>query len=285
MISTLVTHHAPSMIFTGCVGIYHASRFVSEFSISTRSPCLSLTLTHHCRIGFAMICAGCVREKNIQNTLLKNLLDACGAALAFWSMGYAIAYGSRSSSGTTFIGTTNFLLYNLNDYAFWFFEFAFAATTTTIVAGTLAERSQMVAYFLYSILLTAFIYPVVVHSLWSSHGFLSPKNPNPLMGSGAVDFAGSGVVHVTGGICALIAVSILGPRTGRFYDETGKVIPNPVRVKGSSVSLQVCLGMLNGKINLCYYIEPCMYLCLLFRRCWEHFCYGLVGMDSTVEVH
>jgi len=186
-----------------------------------------------------MICAGCVREKNIQNTLLKNLLDACGAALAFWSMGYAIAFGTKDSSGTTFIGTTNFLLYNVKDYAFWFYEFAFAATTTTIVAGTLAERSQMVAYFLYSIMLTAFVYPVVVHAVWSKHGFLSPHNPQALMGSGAIDFAGSGVVHLTGGACALIAVWILGPRTGRFYDSSGREIENPTRVKGSSVSLQV----------------------------------------------
>jgi Amt family ammonium transporter len=187
-----------------------------------------------------MICAGCVREKNIQNTMLKNLLDACGAALAFWAMGYAIAYGTDNAGGTTFIGTTNFLLYNVQDYAFWFFEFAFAATTTTIVAGTLAERSQMVAYFLYSIMLTAFVYPVVVHAVWSNHGFLSPRNPHALLGSGAIDFAGSGVVHLTGGTCALIAVWILGPRTGRFYDSAGYEIENPTRVKGSSVSLQVC---------------------------------------------
>jgi len=190
--------------------------------------------------GFAMICAGCVREKNIQNTMLKNLLDLCGAALAFWAMGYAIAYGTDNASGTTFIGTTNFLLYNLKDYAFWFFEFAFAATTTTIVAGALAERSQMGAYFMYSILLAAFVYPVVAHALWSSHGFLSPRNPHALLGSGAIDFAGGGVVHLTGGICAFIAVWILGPRTGRFYDATGKMIENPTRVKGSSVSFQVC---------------------------------------------
>jgi len=133
-----------------------------------------------------------VREKNIQNTMLKNLLDLCGAALAYWAMGYAIAYGTKDSSGTTFIGTTNFLLYNLQDYSFWFFEFAFAATTTTIVAGTLAERSQMGAYFLYSMLLTAFVYPVVCHAVWSSHGFLSPRNPRALIGSGAIDFAGGG---------------------------------------------------------------------------------------------
>lgn len=114
--------------------------------------------------GFAMLCAGCVRQKNVQNTLLKNLLDACGAAISFYVCGYAFAFGSNDPSpGKTFIGNSNFFLMDGAPEAFYFFQFAFTATAVTIVAGTLAERCQMGAYFLYAILLVAITYPVIVH--------------------------------------------------------------------------------------------------------------------------
>jgi len=204
--------------------------------------------------GFAMLCAGSVRLKNVQNTMLKNLLDACGAALGFWSFGYAFAYGQYDFvyynfnqdeeiifiDKTTFIGNEYFFLRAYDNYAVWLFQFAFAATSATIVAGTLAERSQMAAYLCYSFVLTGFVYPVVVHAFWSVEGFLNPFNQSSLFGTGVLDFAGAGVVHVTGGVTAIIAVSILGPRKGRFTDAyTGEDIPNPKRVKGHSVSLQV----------------------------------------------
>lgn len=112
-----------------------------------------------------MLCAGSVRIKNLQNTMLKNLLDACGAALGFYTIGYAFAWGGsrEDNTGTTFIGLDNFFLMGVEQKAFWLFQFAFAATSATIVAGTLAERCQMLAYLLYSTALTGFIYPVVVH--------------------------------------------------------------------------------------------------------------------------
>ena len=189
--------------------------------------------------GFAMVCAGAVRIKNVQNTMLKNLLDACGAALGFWAFGYAFAYGARAGDKTTFIGLNNFFLIGNVDYAFWLYEFAFAATATTVVAGTLAERCQMAAYLCYSVLLGGFVYPVVVHAIWSSHGFISAFNPQPLMGSGAIDFAGSGVVHTCGGSAALWATMILGPRRGRFYDSRGIPLAKPKPFPGHSVALQM----------------------------------------------
>lgn len=108
--------------------------------------------------GFAMLCAGSVRQKNVKNILLKNLLDACGGALGFFCCGYAIAYGG-SQEGWTFIGNGNFFLKgfdvdNGDDWAFFFFQFAFAATAATIVAGTVAERCKMAAYLCYSVFLT-----------------------------------------------------------------------------------------------------------------------------------
>jgi len=208
----------------------------------------SASLVFLMQAGFAMICSGCVRIKNVQNTMLKNLLDVCGSSIAFYFVGYAFAFGGDPEE-TSFIGNTNFFLMRFHDdktgllHAQWLFQFAFAATAATIVAGTLAERCQMKAYLMYSMVLTGFVYPVVVHNIWSPSGFLNNSIPDPLFGSGMVDFAGSGVVHVTGGVTALIATLLLGPRKGRFYDDRGKKFDEPKAFPGHSKSLQM-LGTL-----------------------------------------
>lgn len=195
--------------------------------------------------GFAMLCAGSVRLKNVKNIMLKNLLDACGGAIGFWSLGYAFSYGS-SNEKTTFIGWKDapFFLHGMStaDFHSFFFQFAFAATAATIVAGTVAERCKMQAYLCYSLFLTAFIYPVVVHAIWSSNGFLSAWHLDSeqfLLGVGMVDFAGSGVVHMTGGITALVAAIVLGPRKGRFYDEDNNPLETPADFTGHSSALQM----------------------------------------------
>ena len=198
------------------------------------------SLVFFMQAGFAMVCAGSVRLKNVHNTLLKNLLDACGAALGFYTVGYAFAYGGADFGGeNTFIGNANFFLTGDIKLVFWLFQFAFAATSATIVAGTLAERCQMTAYLCYSIMLTGFVYPVIVHAAWSKNGFLSAYSAHPLWGSGMIDFAGSGVVHSTGGITAFIATKILGPRKGRFYDSRGNKLRTPKPFPGHSIALQV----------------------------------------------
>jgi Amt family ammonium transporter len=100
--------------------------------------------------GFAMVCAGSVRKKNVVNTMLKNLLDACAAAIAFYTIGFGLAYGGEGKrSGTTFAGNENFFGHGVEDFGFWFFQFTFSAASVTIVAGTVAERSKMNAYFCY----------------------------------------------------------------------------------------------------------------------------------------
>ena len=129
----------------------------------------------------------------------------------------------------------------VDDYAFWMFEYAFSAASATIVAGTLAERCQMTAYLCYSLVLAGFVYPVVSHAIWSPHGFLTSNvaNENKLFGSGVVDFAGGGVVHLVGGCTALFATMILGPRRGRFHDDEGRKLDKPNNFPGHSIALQV----------------------------------------------
>lgn len=163
--------------------------------------------------------------------------------IAFYICGYSLAYTKpRNADATTsFIGTEEFFLNGQVDPAFWFFKYAFSATSVTIVAGALAERSKMLAYVCYSLFVTGLVYPVLARALWSPFGFLSVSSPTPFNKVGAIDFSGAGVVHATGGMIALVAASVLGPRRGRFYDYHGKLLREPKEFPGHSIALQ-CLG-------------------------------------------
>ena len=107
---------------------------------------------------------GAVRAKNSQNIMLKNMMDACVAALSYYLVGYGFAYGA---SGNSFIGSGFYALNDNEDYIIWFFNYVFAGTTATIVSGAVAERCKFEAYLIYSSVLTAFIYPVVSHWIWA----------------------------------------------------------------------------------------------------------------------
>jgi len=108
------------------------------------------SLVFFMQCGFAMLCVGSVRTKNTSNILIQNLLDACGGALGFFCIGFAFAFGdSDSTSGNTFIGGRKYyFLMDMSgtDYVDWFFQFAFAAATATIVAGAVAERCKVSEY-------------------------------------------------------------------------------------------------------------------------------------------
>eukprot|EP01025_Chloroclados_australasicus_P045062 TRINITY_DN4914_c1_g1_i2.p1 TRINITY_DN4914_c1_g1~~TRINITY_DN4914_c1_g1_i2.p1 ORF type:complete len:540 (+),score=48.63 TRINITY_DN4914_c1_g1_i2:117-1736(+) len=169
--------------------------------------------------GFLLLEVGQVRMNAHLTILLKNAMDAAICCIMWWAIGYAFAFGK----GNSFIGWTYFFTSNYPNevwfFADWFFNFAFAATTTTILSGAVAERCQIRTYLIYSALLSGVLYPVVAHWVWSPQGWLSPcRFEGHAFGNsqGLMDFAGSGVVHMMGGTGALIASFLLGPRLGRF---------------------------------------------------------------------
>jgi len=174
--------------------------------------------------GFSLLEAGSVSAKNSTNILFKNLLDACISAICFFGWGYAFASANKEGENK-FIGTENFFLSAEDGTSFrrFFFQWAFAATAATIVSGAVAERIKIQSYFLYSIIITSIIYPVVVHWVWAADGFMHIRDAvatEPFIPQtvNLIDFAGSGVVHLTGGICALVGAIFTGPRIGRFKD-------------------------------------------------------------------
>ncbi|MDC7233073.1 MAG: ammonium transporter [Spirochaetales bacterium] len=159
--------------------------------------------------GFGMVEAGFIRAKNATNILTKNFLDFCMASLGYFAFGYALMFGT----GNGFMGMEGWFLAGAESaadvplFAFWLFQAAFCGAAATIVAGGMAERMKFQAYLIYSFLISAFIYPIIGHWVWGG-GWLAAMGFN--------DFAGSGVVHTTGGVAALIGTILLKPRTGKY---------------------------------------------------------------------
>lgn len=92
----------------------------------------------------------------------------------------------------------------------------------------MAERTQLIAYVIYTLFLATIIYPPVAHWVWTDEGWASPQNPHPLFDIGVVDFAGVNAVHVVGGTCALVGSYLVGPRQGRFDKKTPLAKQNAV---------------------------------------------------------
>lgn len=211
----------------------------TQIAIDNTFLLLSAYLVFAMQLGFAMLCAGTVRAKNTMNIMLTNVMDACCGGISYWLFGFAFAFGS-SSNNNAFIGTNYFAFneypnYAVGDWSFWMYQWAFAIATAGITSGSIAERTQFTAYLVYSSFLTGFVYPVVSHWVWSPVGFLGMANlKDPLFDTGTIDFAGSAVVHMVGGVAGMWGALIEGPRLGRF-DKSGR----PMEMKGHSASLVV----------------------------------------------
>ena len=164
--------------------------------------------------GFAMVEAGFTRAKNAGNIVMKNTLDFSIGAVVFLFLGYGLLSGAN---GNPFIGTPDlgwlgaagFAEFNWSDF---FFQLVFCATATTIVSGAMAERTKFGSYLALTIVICALIYPIETHWVWGG-GWLSEL--------GFLDWAGSAVIHMVGGIIAFMGAAFLGARIGK-YDASGK---------------------------------------------------------------
>jgi len=164
--------------------------------------------------GFMLVETGFTRSKNSVNIVMKNFMDFSVGAITYWAFGFALAYGGTTIGG--FLAYGNFFLEG--DSLTYFFQVVFAATAATIVSGAVAERTKFSAYLMFQPFICGLIYPIVTHWVWSGQGWLGDL--------GFIDFAGSGVVHMVGGFAALAAVTVVGPRIGK-YDDQGSPLPLP----------------------------------------------------------
>jgi Amt family ammonium transporter len=182
--------------------------------------------------GFAMVESGFTRSKNSANILMKNLADFSLGTLAFVLIGFSIMCAEDYVMG--FIGIpnlgvfTDFANFNFSQFVF---QLVFCGTAATIVSGAMAERTKFKAYCVYSIVISAVIYPVEAGWVWNLH------DKGWLQDLGFIDFAGSGVIHMVGGICGFIGALFLGPRLGKYTvdEKTGKKVAHAI--PGHSLSL------------------------------------------------
>lgn len=186
--------------------------------------CIAAFLVFFMQAGFALVEAGFTRAKNCVNIIMKNLLDFAVGSIAFWFVGFGLMFGV---STTGWFGTSDFMVDGLvdgansnNEFTFLIFQTVFAATAATIVSGAMAERTRFTSYLVYSVLITALVYPIAGSWAWGSlyngGGWLEDLK--------FIDFAGSTVVHSVGGWAALAGAIVIGPRIGKFHKD-GTVTP------------------------------------------------------------
>ena len=174
---------------------------------------LSGILVFFMQAGFTLVESGFTRSKNAVNISMKNILDISVGTISFWALGYGLMYGDTNG----FIATSG-LFFNPGDGAHdVFFQTVFCATAATIVSGAIAGRTKYTTYVIFTIILTAIIYPISGSWQWNGGGFLANM--------GFIDFAGSSIVHSVGGWAALVGAWMVGPRLGKYVDGKSNVIP------------------------------------------------------------
>ena len=185
--------------------------------LDTMWVCLGAMLVFWMQPGFALVEAGLTQSKNTANILMKNFVDFMFGTVLFWILGFSIMYGAGSEligwEGFGFIGSDS----NVPAECTFIFQTVFCATAATIVSGAMAERTKFSMYVIFSVLISAFIYPIEGHWSWGG-GWLAEM--------GFHDFAGSTVVHLCGGAMALAGAMVLGPRVGKYAkDGKSRAIP------------------------------------------------------------
>lgn len=211
-----------------------AASDISRAAVDTIWLATSAGLVFFMQAGFALLEGGMARSKNAVNVLMKNYMDACVGGLIFWLIGFGLMFGHNPSG---WLGTSHFAPDRVTDWdwTFLFFQMMFAATSTTIASGAMAERIHFNAYLIGACVISGLIYPVFGSWAWGGYG----GGDGWLKAMGFVDFAGSTVVHSIGGWCALAGIIVLGPRLGRF-GPNGESRP----IAGHNLSLVVLGGFI-----------------------------------------
>ena len=191
---------------------------------------MGAALVFFMQCGFAMLEAGFTRAKNAANIIMKNLADFSLGSLFFALIGFSIMCAEDYLFG--FIGVPNLGIFNdFNnfDYSGFIFNLVFCATAATIVSGAMAERTKFTAYCIYSVIISAVIYPIEAGWVWNGNGWLANL--------GFIDFAGSAAIHMVGGISGFIGAAVLGPRIGKYSVDakTGKKTAHAI--PGHSITL------------------------------------------------
>jgi Amt family ammonium transporter len=212
--------------------------------------------------GFAMVEAGLTRAKNVAHTMGMNFLVYPLGMLGFYVCGFALMFGGLGSIGTLggyagldqeftinvfgkslgLFGMKGFFLsgtnYDVAIFALFIFQMVFMDTTATIPTGALAERWKYLAFFVFSLFVGTIIYPIYGNWVWGG-GWLATLGKDFHLGHGHVDFAGSSVVHMTGGMLALVGAWLVGPRIGKYNrDGSANAIPGhniPMAVIGTFI--------------------------------------------------
>lgn len=166
---------------------------------------MGAALVFFMQCGFAMVEAGFTRSKNVGNITMKNLMDFCIGTVAFYLLGYNLLCGDGGFIGW---GLNPFAHFGETDWSGFVFNLVFCATAATIVSGAMAERTKFSTYCIYSAVISAIVYPIEAGWVWNSAGWLAKL--------GYVDFAGSSVIHMVGGIASVIGAAMLGPRIGKY---------------------------------------------------------------------
>lgn len=185
-----------------------------NFAINTVWVALCAALIFFMEAGFALLEAGFVRSKNAMSIIAKVIIDITFGGIAFFIVGFGIAYGSSNGWFALDFGIMNEDLglgLTVSNNLFWFIQLGFAIAAISIVSGALAERMKLFPYAILVVFFCAILYPLVANWVWNPNGWLAMRGFN--------DFAGSAAVHAMGGFAALAAAIVLGPRIGKYSKE------------------------------------------------------------------